>query len=154
MSSQAPLACCKDWKTEKWEGPNYQGRASGGREMVELGHPPGNETARSILRKMVGNLNFKDWTIKWEGNLISSSIRRHVRLFIPIFFHFFVHKTPTQTIVECKALNVKSGLCPEYSWRFHRFCWQDLRCLTCEGHIPSQTRPRAPKIGPDILSHA
>ena len=37
-----------------------QGRASGGREMVELGHPPGNETARSIPGKVAGNLNFQD----------------------------------------------------------------------------------------------
>ena len=69
-----------------------QGRASGGREMVELGHPPGNETARSIPGKVAGNLNFQDWTIKWEGNLISSSIRHHVRLFIWNFCHFWFIK--------------------------------------------------------------
>ena len=79
-----------------------QGRASGGREMVELGHPPGNETARSIPGKLAGNLNFQDWTIKWEGNLISSSIRRHVRLFIWIFFHFWFIKHKPWLLLSVK----------------------------------------------------
>ena len=43
-----------------------QGRASGGPEMVELGHPPGNETARSIPGKLAGNLNFSRFKSKMK----------------------------------------------------------------------------------------
>ena len=92
------------WQPWKSNRTSYssQGRASGGREMVELGHPPGNETARSIPGKLAGNLNFQDWTIKWEGNLISSSIRRHVRLFIWIFFHFWFIKHKPWLLLSVK----------------------------------------------------
>ena len=114
-----------------------QGRASGGREMVELGHPPGNETARSIPGKLAGNLKSWDTTM---SDVFDTPKMYFVALISHYLYilHMLKHKPRLLQAVRRKIqLVCKSPFLAayrEYSWRF-QFQNQILPiCSACGGH--------------------